>query len=296
MRTTPATDYELVQRMISGDREASREVVTALTPVINRQTARFCQRYCYDQQFVYQCTTCPPLKGAPDTAPLCEWGNASYEWMLTDLTAEQRLKNFEGRNSARFVDYAFVIAQSVPFYERWKDWRFANHVYVPSYIKKLHPAAAAIFRGLRAQRSVADIASQQALSVDQTQTLARQITRLLVEHNRLYLLVPETQVPVDHIGENENEINLAGETVELEGLQQQQLVKAAFEKLDAVEQFVLESFYVDDMSAKKILRAIERIDWHEQGMKTPIEDIQQLYYFRRKALAKLMQHYHNGIH
>ena len=86
----------LARRAASGDAE-SRKVINALIhPIITYQTHRFCRRFCYGKQYGYVCTlpSQSALK-APVNAQLCEYGNASYAWMLEDLTHDKRLLQFK---------------------------------------------------------------------------------------------------------------------------------------------------------------------------------------------------------
>jgi len=291
MDSDDKTEEKWLIDIMNGNRDAKKRLVEALTPIINRQTSIFCKRYCYDQHYTYQCTLQPPLRKAQKNTTLCEWGNASYEWMLSELSNDARLNKFEGRDGAKLINYLFVIANSIPFYERWKDWRFGNHVYVPVYIKDLHPKAGQIFRGLKAQTNLPTLAQQAGLALDEITSIARKITRDLIARNRLHLLVATTELAVDHTGENAHEFSVAADTTAPEVAEDIHKMSAVFNQLPAVEKFVLESFYVDELSAKEILRTLDHIDWQQAGLDKLIQDVQQLYYVRRKSLVRLLDLY-----
>ena len=134
-----------IARIAAQGDAAARKIVNELVyNIIAYHNDRFCKRFCREHKYYYVCTLPKPWGSPPNDASLCEWGNASYAWMLEDLTNPNRLLNYEGQHGARLNDYIYRIANSLPFYERWKDWRFGRRVQVPSYIQDMGPAAASV--------------------------------------------------------------------------------------------------------------------------------------------------------
>jgi hypothetical protein len=202
---------------------------------------------------------------------------------------------FEGRNGARLYDYLYTIANSLPFYERWKDWRFGRSVYVPTYIRELDPLAATVFLELRANSSIADIAHKLNRSESEVERLCHAVIVALTRRNRLYLLDPPRTVSLsepegDHSGATEHhhvrDIPVFDEP--LEDRQARQKLKMAWERLTALEQFVLEAMLIDGEDAEQVLAALRRVGVSiKKGVRPEDLNRQQLYYFRRKAFLKL---------
>ena len=153
-------DLALAQRAADGDTESRRAVTELVDPIVRARTEQFCKRFCRENRFRYTCTLPRPWGSAPADAPLCEWGNASYAWMLDDLSNANRLRRFEARDGASLRDYIHLIANSLPFYERWKNWRFDRRVHVPRYVAEMAPLAGRVFLALRSGDSVPLIAQQ----------------------------------------------------------------------------------------------------------------------------------------
>lgn len=233
----------------------------------------------------------PPLKGAPSSATLCEWGNGSYEWMLNELTSDKRLSKFHGKEGARLVDYFFVIAHSIPFYERWKDWRFNNRVYVPRYICELHVNAKQIFRCIKRQLSSNEIASETMLETNKVKTISREIIKELIKHGRMHLLTPEKEILYEETADADTESGLfSTEHLFNSDFRQSDAIKIAFSKLSVLEKHVISAFFIEDMPAKKVLQTLQSIDFQENSKTTEkIADLQKLYYFRRKSIKNLYQ-------
>jgi hypothetical protein len=153
---------QLARAAAEGDIRARKTVNELVHNIIAYQTDRFCKRFCRENQYLYVCTLPYPWGSPPRDAPLCEWGNATYAWMLEDLTNPKRLRQYEGKHGARVNDYLYRIANSLPFYERWKDWRFGRKVHVPTYIQDLSPYASTVFLSLRSGDNIASIAQKLA--------------------------------------------------------------------------------------------------------------------------------------
>jgi hypothetical protein len=215
--------------------------------------------------------------------------------MLDDLTSENRLRKYTGENGARIYDYAFAIANSLPFYERWKDWRFGRRVHVPTYIQALATEAKAVFFALRQGDSIELIAQSIALPITDTQTLASQIVVELTKRNRLHLLTVESTLSLDDDGADDQHASslqaaLASPSIDEEKDESLARLQTAWQTLDAAEQYILEAMLVDDIDANDILQAIQDLGI-QINPKVAVEDTdrQQLYYFKRKTLVKLRQ-------
>jgi hypothetical protein len=216
--------------------------------------------------------------------------------MLDDLTHERRLLRFQGRNGARLYDYLYSIANSLPFYERWKDWRFGRRVYVPTYIREMGPTAVKVFLELRAGSTIAHIAQKLNQPEAEVERRCHAIIVALTRRNRLHLLDPPRTVSLsepegepggaaDH-HRHERDIPVYDEP--LEDRETRQKLKRAWERLTALEQFVLEAMLIDGEDAEQVLEALQRVGISiKKGVAPKDLNRQQLYYFRRKAFLKL---------
>ena len=286
--TDPVTQQlQLARRAAQGNRAAQRQVNEIAHPMIEFQTSRFCQRFCRENRYLYRCSLSQPLGGAPDDAASCEWGNASYTWMLDDLCKPQRLQKYEGRNRASLFDYLYSIANSLPFYERWKDWRFGRRQQVPTYIRELGENAAAVFYALRGNHSPAQIAQDLSLEADAANALIGKIVLELTRRQRLYLLDPPREVSLTVVGgTHQRDIPVVDDEAEQQ-LQREQL-NQAWSQLDAVEQFVLEAMIIEEQDAEDVLQALKALDVSiKPGVPAAQSNRQQLYYFKRKAMVRL---------
>lgn len=292
-----SVDYvALAKNAAAGNRTARMEVNELAHPMISYQTDRFCKRFCSENKFLYRCSLETPWGNAPNDALLCEWGNASYAWMLNDLTHENRLLQYEGKNGARLQDYIFRIANSLPFYERWKDWRFGRRVRVPDYIKDIDPEAAKIFLAMRSGDNMELIAQKCGLAAEKAENIAQKIIIILTKRHRLHLLNPDREQSLSgpHARHAESDVDEGSEqdiavydpdpAVQQRALQ----LHEAWQQLTAVEQFIMEAMVIDDQDANDVLMALKKLNIRINDKITAQDtDRQQLYYFRRKTLAKL---------
>ena len=290
------SDICLAQRAVDGEAQARQQVSQLAEPIINYQTSRFCKRFCNDQRFYYRCTLPVPWGNPPEDALLCEWGNASYCWMLDDLTNGNRLRRFKGDQASGLKGYLFAIANSIAFYERWKDWRFGRRVYVPTYIQALDPDAVKVFFAMQAGNEIAFIAQKLAKPESTIKSIAHRILIELTKRNRLHLLDPPHIVSLTGLrsdsDDQENEYELQGDipshdTAPEENETREQLAHA-WQQLSAVEQFVLEAMVIEQQDAVDVLAGLSRLNVSVvEGVAADKVDRQQLYYFRRKTIAKL---------
>ncbi len=286
-------DRALVSRAVDGDREARGRITQLVDPIIKYQNQRLCRKYCHGNFRVYQCTVQVDYKYPAGGGPLCEWGNAGYAWMLEDLTRDQRLQRYDGRNGAGLKDYLFQIANSLPFYERWKDWRFGRRIHVPVYLRDLAPLADRVYYGLVDGDTPALIAQRLGRAEAEIQTLAQQIIMELARRNRLHLLDPPRTLSLTGLhapddDEAAGEADIAAWDPAVEDVEMQERLRTAWERLSAVEQFVLEAMLVEETDANEVLAALQRLGLSlQEDAAERAPDRQQLYYFRRKTLAKL---------
>ncbi|MGD8559581.1 MAG: hypothetical protein PVF34_10395 [Gammaproteobacteria bacterium] len=286
----------LAQEAADGDRGARQKVNELAHPIISYQTDRFCKRFCAENKFLYRCTLTKPWGNAPADALLCEWGNASYAWMLNDLTNENRLRQFEGKHGARLRDYLYRIANSLPFYERWKDWRFGRRVHVPDYIREIDPHAAKVFFALRSGDSPALIAQNQNLPPEHADQVAQKIIITLTRRNKLHLLNPEKEQSLSQPATRGHEVDeddgqerdIAVHDPDPAHIERGEQLYKAWQQLTPVEQFVIEAMVIEDQDANDVLAALQKLNIRIKDNVAPeATDRQQLYYFRRKTLAKL---------
>ncbi len=293
--TDPAQDRELAQHAANGDRAAQRRVGEIAQPMIRYQTERFCPRFCHDNYYRFQCTLPSASFSQGRNLPLCEWGNASYGWMLDELTRPERLRRFEGRDGASLGAYQFQIANSLSFYERWKDWRLGRRAHVPTYIQDLAPDAALIFHRLRQGENSALIAQRLGRSEDEVDVLVQHIVVELTRRHRLHLLDPPREVSLSSLGASDGEMagdthqaDLPWEDLAPDELDAQARLHQAWGQLTAVEQFVLEAMLIEEQAAEDVLAALRQLDIPlSKRVPAAQTDRQQLYYFRRKAVARL---------
>ena len=284
----------LARAAAEGDSAARKTVNELVHNIIAYQTDRYCKRFCRENQYYYVCTL-PKPRGSPHKdAPFCEWGNASYAWMLEDLTNENRLLQYEGKFGARLNDYIYRIANSLPFYERWKDWRFGRKVHVPTYIQELAPDAARVFLALRSGDAIANIAQRLGQSETHTEALCHRIVVTLTKRNRLHLLNPPNSVSLSSQNSSDEDDAVQTDVAVFDLDPEQRETHAslwqAFKQLSAVEQFVLEAMLIDEQDANDVLQALIKLDISiADGIPAAQTNRQQLYYFRRKTLAKLVQ-------
>jgi hypothetical protein len=288
----------LAKAAATGDKKARQKVNGLAHPLIDYQTSRFCKRFCSENQYLYRCTLKPPMGALRKDVAWCEWANASYGWMLNDLSHEKRLLKYQANNGAKLFDYLYQIANSQPFYERWKDWRFARKVHVPTYIRALAPQAAKVFYGLRNGENLELIAQKLSRSVDEVKVLVHQIMSLLTQKKRLYLLDPPKQVSMTAAHgdiddeQDERQLELATNDVSIEQQIEQhevgQRLQRVWLKLDVAEQFVLQALLIEEQDAQDVLSALQQMDVSiKTGVSAADTNRQQLYYFRRKTLEKL---------
>ncbi|VAW92051.1 hypothetical protein MNBD_GAMMA22-2322 [hydrothermal vent metagenome] len=295
MNKSIADQIGLAQQAASGDSLARQNINTLIHPIISYQTARFCKRFCFENRYRFACTLEKPIAPASHDALLCEWGNASYGWMLNDLVGSKRLLKYQAKFDSSLYNYLYNIGNSIAFYERWKDWRFNGNVHVPTYIQQLHPNAGKVFYGLRAEESIAIIAQKLLCSEDEIQQLSREIIIILTRKRRLHLLDPPATISLTELNNghgmavddySENDVAFYDESPEHS--ESKLKLHSAWSKLTPVEQFVLEALIIEQQDAEDVLVALAKLNISiKAGINADKTNRQQLYYFRRKTIAKL---------
>lgn len=289
----PTNDQQLVQQTIAGDVSARKKVNEIAHPLISYQTRLFCKRFCKDNIINYQCTLPGTTISDNTPRPFCEWGNASYSWMLDDIASNEKLSRYQATNQATLKQYLSQIVHSLPFYERWKNWRFERRIYVPDYIQAIHKKAHRIFYAMKSGDST-EIISQAINETEQTVSeISYQILAELTSRNKLHILQPRYEFSINQQEESEtSSIELpSNEQTPDTSASNLQLAKA-WQQLNSLEQFVLESLVIDNQDANDVLAAIHAMaksvgtDELSQKLKS-IQNRQQLYYFKRKALCRL---------
>jgi len=287
---------KLAQAAANGDQLARKRVSEITHPIISHQTNRFCKRFCKENRYRYQCTLFSNWGSSRGDSLYCEWGNASYTWMLDDLTNDARLKTFKGTDGARLGGYLFHIANSLPFYERWKDWRFGRKVHVPTYIREMEDDAAKVFLALLNGENIPMIAQKLGRQESDIGSLVQKIITSLTKRKRLHLLDPPQTVSLTSLesggitltGDAGGQLDVPVNDLSPEDLENNQQLHAAWSQLNAVEQFVLEAMLIEDQDAGDVLKALQKLGIKLSASVSAAEtNQQQLYYYRRKTLIKL---------
>jgi len=285
-QTNPKRDLELLRQALARNKNARQILNQQIDSIISYQSQRLCKRFCHDNRYLYSCSLpYKPYASAKDT-PLCEWGNACYGWILEELTSDKRLSGFKAENNASFNHYCYMIANSKPFYERWKNWRFSRRTYIPAYISEIDERSSAVFLALQKGDEPALIAQNLQISELDVQNISRRIVVELTTRKRLYLLDPPSTVSLSADDEHETEVAFHDEPAESQ--EQKHILVESWSRLSALEQFVLESLLIDKLDAIDVLQVIEQQqqDFPDEELKK-IHNRQSLYYFRRKSLDKL---------
>ncbi len=288
-------DLSLVKRAVFGDAVAREAIANLTYPLIQAQTKIFCKRFCHEHYYQAQCTLFPEWAYKATNAPLCDWGNHSYAWMLEDLCSPSRLSRYSGDGGARLTTYLFAIVNSLPFYERWKNWRFGRRIRVPSFIQAIAPVAEKCFFWLLDGDSPETIAQKAGIAIGKIEEILERIIEELTIRGKLHLLNKETRISLTSIDTEEGEDEYTQEDIPDHSWdpakeQLRDKVSRGWEQLTPVEQFVLEAMVIEERDAVDVLNALKQTCISIKENVPPERlDRQQLYYFKRVALAKLAQ-------
>ncbi len=298
----------LLKKAGDGDPSSRHTVNEVARPYIQFQTDKFCRRFCQNQHLSARCTLSPP-QGKPKSSKasdtLCDKANASYGWMLDDLTNENRLQRIRAESISQLAAYFKTTANSLPFYERWKNWRFDRRVHVPEYIADIDEYAKVIFLQLRSGNNFEMIAQTVGANEAQVRSIVDKILIELTQRKRLYLLnAPKTltfseMTPSsgNHADQHSTDDVSGSGTAEFEdhSLSPEKLtyslqIRKAWEQLDDIEQYIVESLVIENQDANTVLKALAHLEIPLKKNSSHLQnDRQQLYYFKRKTLEKLQK-------
>lgn len=290
---TMTEDKVLVRQALNGDFAAMNWVQSVAYEVIDKKNYFLCKKHCANYHRIFKCTLDFSFGAKENSAPLCDFGNDSYEWMLRFLIHKNRLINFVEKEGEKLLHYYTFIIHSVPLLERWKDHRFGRRIRVPYYIQTLHHHAMKVFLYLYDGDDIQNIAQRLNMSAKEAKILKTKIEETLVKRNKLHTLYPTGAVT--HTGEmisepdyNQTEISndLSLPFPAPESLLDQQKIQDALKKLDLIEKFILCAMDVDNLGANEVLAAIqeEGLQYHRGRC---IDHIDQIYYIRNKARIRL---------
>lgn len=269
------------------------ELFTILDELINNKLNTLCKKYCFNNRFQYHCTIDLPWGLNEPGNPLCEWGNASYAWILDELTHNNRLKKIQGENSSSITRYFSKIIHSITFIERFKNWRFQRRIRVPEYIKAIDIDAHKIFWGLCDNDHTRNIAQRLGREEQEVSEIITRINEELVKRKRSHLLdltpISSLSPRKDDI-EQDEETQIATEDKTYEQFELESKVKDAYDQLTWLEQYIIDSMIIDGLSAKAVLDSFRKQNITvDEKIKPADMNIQHVYYFFRKSLAKLKE-------
>ncbi len=285
----------ILHRAAEGEASAREKINGLAHPFIQFQTDTFCRRFCQGRHRHARCTLSPPQGSSTqhlnNSDPLCDHANASYAWMLEELTHARRLKKIEATSEGQVAAYFKTIVNSLPFYERWKNWRFERRINVPTYIVEIDPQAKQIFLQLHGGCNTALTAQNLGLSENHVRDIADKILITLTQRKRLHLLNPDRTESLQQSSSDEHEdTEIGDERYAPEHAAFSQQLTAAWRKLNELEQFVVEALVIEKQDANAVLHALSSMDMPlKAGQAAKENNRQQLYYFKRVTLEKLQK-------
>jgi len=290
-------DVHLALSAAAGSYTDRKKVSKLIDELIRQKNRSLCKEFCAGRWAYYQCTADSGNGSQDSNAPYCEWGNGGYAWMLEDLSNPNRLKKFEGRNGSNLLNYLSKIANSLPFRERWKDWRFRQRIRVPAYIEVLDKDAGKLFRMMiRNNDDLPNLAQTLGRSEDEIRHIKSEIVAELYKRKRLSILDPTREISLTGFNRNDlddtpgekTEWDIPTQDLGIDVLEARQIVREAWQKLDWKEQYVLEAMVIDELNAKVVLQALKDEGiMIKKGVSPQETSVQQLYYFCNKTLTKL---------
>lgn len=271
--------------------EASAEnMVSLASAVAQSKLAAFCKTFCFDHRKTYRCTVDEHWGTRAADAPLCDWGNATYLWMIEDLAGPGRLDKLRAKGVASLEAYWRTVVKSLPFWERFKDWRFQRRIRVPAYIKAIDDDAHRIFWLLCDGDTVPNMAQRLGRAETEVTHIVASIHRELHKRGRAHLLETRVLVSLTRADEDDDaeDQDFVSNDLPLDEQIHQQRVNAAYRELSWQEQWIIDAMVVDGLSARDALTALVEQQVSLDGATTPDAlNVQHVYYFLRKTLAKL---------
>lgn len=276
--------------LVGNEKEVGFGSKSVLQEIIEQHIDNMCKKLCFDSCNKFQCTLNKNWGQAPKDAPLCEWGNGTYDWMLGELTNIQTQNLLKQRKIYAVENYFRKIVTSIPFWERYKNWRFQRRIRVPEYIKSIDIDACKVFWLLYDQHPVENIANKLSRAECDTRSLVNRIIKVLHERKKSYLLEKNTEFPLSNFTEGEDqEIWYAeGSCAHKAELELRELVLKEYQRLTWQEQYILDVMVIDNLSAKAVLKTLQEsaISLDDKTSSNDL-NIQSIYYFLRKTLIKL---------
>lgn len=270
---------------------ATAEITAIIQALATTRVASLCKKFCYHNRDQYQCSLDPGWGKTGNEAVLCDWGNATWGWFLEELMNSNRLEKIAGEDSGIITKYFTRIIYSVAFLERFKNWRFQRRIRVPEYIKALDPDAHRIFWFLCDQDEAANIAQRLGRKEQDVRKIIRDINTRLHKRKRSHILNLSKIVSLTsgsaHDGDS-TVIDVPVEDKSLDEIQNLTIVKEAWSQLTWLEQYVIDSLVVDGLNAASVLTSLKQQNITvDERIKAEDLNVQHLYYFYRKTLAKL---------
>ena len=279
-----------VDKKLRSKRSYSENIDVVIPRVIAQHVDCLCKKICRDNCYKYKCTLDLSWGKPPGNASLCEWGNATYDWMQAELLHITNLNESNNRKIFFLERYFRKIVTSVQFWERYKNWRFGRRLRVPDYIKALDRHACRIFWSLYDQDSMEIIAQKINLPESEVGVLVGKIYSELHARKRLYILEKEIVYSLDSESLDSDSDIQAFLSVHIaeEELESHENIMAAYKQLSWQEQYILDVMVVDNLSAGAVLMTLKEQSIALDDRTAPQDlDVQKIYYFLRKTISKL---------
>jgi len=277
-----------------GNVDAREKISAMLKPVIGYQNRIFCQQFCRQNRFQFQCSVDKSWRNPQADATQCEWGEHSYQWMYQELMGNNCLLKFNNRHGDTLFDYLLQIINSLDFYQHWKDWRFFNHDKCPESIQQLGPVSIKIFSLLKEKRKLNFIIQKSGLSREEVENKTRRIMQLLLKEKQLNSLDYNTinGLPKDDNRENNLIKNLVEhkiDTVENNtGEKDRENFYGIWLQLNTIEQYILQALLIENQHTDDILHALTVLDIRiKEGVLPEDTNRQHLLAFKDEVLEKL---------
>jgi len=290
-------DLLLIENILAGDVESRKKLSKRIHPMIMATNQRICKSLCKNNRYEFKCTIDDSWSKNSTESLFCEWGNASYAWILDDLSNNKRLKNFKGTNGAIIEAYLGTIVHSSSFLQRWREWRFGRRIKVPQYIKEIDEYASKIFFKILEKDTVPNIAQQFNLAEDRVKQIKDSIIITLTQRGRLHVLDSPEFISLDvENDEPYRSVNgfdlqnlpLSSFDLSIDQHEDREKLNQGWESLTAEERFVLEAMKIDEQDAKAVLKTLKFLKISiKKGVSPEDTNEQQLYYFMRKTWKKL---------
>jgi hypothetical protein len=293
-----ANDLMLARRAAAGEAPARKQVATLADPLVRNKATGLCKKYCQGNRYRAVCTLDRNWSRCTDHSPLCEWGNASYAQLFTEITKPETLLRYQARNGCTLQGFFTATLHSIGVIERWKDMRFGRRVNVPDCVQKLGSHARSVFLWMCDFDTIPNMAQRLKLSEAETETLARAVCDALVAAGCSYTLEPPREISLTGLGvcDDDDETSSADEAdIPTNGAdyceeQLQRRVLAGLEQLDAVSRFVLKAKFWENLAMQEILEVLKAEGIAlRKGVAAQNTNLNQLYYFYYQALTRLRE-------